>query len=219
MFNNCSLLHSINISNFDTSNVTNIGNMFAGCSSLCSLNLSNFNTSFVTRMDSLFSNCSSLDSLNLSNFDISHVINMSYMFYNCSSLNSLYISHFDTSEVKGLDYIFAYCSKLEYINLENALLDKIILQYLEYSTIFKEISNNLILCSKENKWKIFLNGAEIINCDKYHNTINNTNFKCYSPNKSYEINNNNICQKCGENYYQIYESDVHLLFRKNFCRY
>ena len=42
--------------------------MFFGCSSLTSLNLSNFNTSQVTNMDFMFYGCSSLEYINLINF-------------------------------------------------------------------------------------------------------------------------------------------------------
>ena len=62
--------------------------MFYYCSSLTSLNLSNFNTNNVTNMSYMFYNCSSLTFLNLSNFNTNNVNNMSYMFYDCSSLNS-----------------------------------------------------------------------------------------------------------------------------------
>ena len=55
--------------------------MFYDCSSLTSLNLSNFNTNNVTNMDSMFYNCSSLTSLILTNFNTINVINMSNMFH------------------------------------------------------------------------------------------------------------------------------------------
>ena len=54
MFRGCDSLISIDLSNFDTSSVTNMRGMFAGCNSLISLNLSNFNTSKVTTMDEKF---------------------------------------------------------------------------------------------------------------------------------------------------------------------
>jgi len=44
-----------------------------GCSSLTSLDLSNFDTSNVTNMYKMFSGCSSLTSLNTSNWDITKV--------------------------------------------------------------------------------------------------------------------------------------------------
>ena len=65
-------------------NITNY--MFFDCESLISLNLSNFNTQNVTNMNYMFYNCNSLISLYLSNFNTQNVTNMNYMFYNCISL-------------------------------------------------------------------------------------------------------------------------------------
>ena len=61
--------------------------MFSNCSSLTSLNLSNFNTNNVTNMDSMFYYCSSLTSLNLSNFNTNNVTDMAVMFYESEKLN------------------------------------------------------------------------------------------------------------------------------------
>ena len=58
--------------------------MFCGCSSLKELNLSNFNTNNVTNMFVMFLDCSSLKELNLSNFNTNNVTNMSGMFSGCS---------------------------------------------------------------------------------------------------------------------------------------
>ena len=44
MFNNCSSIEELNISNFITDNVTNMQKMFYKCILLKKLNLSNFNT-------------------------------------------------------------------------------------------------------------------------------------------------------------------------------
>ena len=57
--------------------------MFRGCSSLKELNLSNFNTNNVTDMKYMFSGCSSLKELNLNNFNTNNVIDMRYMFDGC----------------------------------------------------------------------------------------------------------------------------------------
>ena len=58
--------------------------MFCGCYSLNELNLSNFNTNNVTDMDSMFYGCSSLKELNLSNFNTNNVTDMFSMFYKCT---------------------------------------------------------------------------------------------------------------------------------------
>ena len=50
MFNDCEKLTSIDVSNFDTSYVTDMSNMFSYCYNLTSIDVSNFNTSNVTYM-------------------------------------------------------------------------------------------------------------------------------------------------------------------------
>ena len=89
MFYNCSGLKELNVSNFKTSEVTDMYGMFSGCSGLTSLNVSNFNTSAVTNMRWMFENCSSLKELNVSNFNTSAVTNMSDMFSGCSGLKTI----------------------------------------------------------------------------------------------------------------------------------
>ena len=61
--------------------------MFYGCSSLTNINLSNFNTNKVTDMGCMFDRCSSLTNINLSNFNTNKVTNMLEMFGECLSLN------------------------------------------------------------------------------------------------------------------------------------
>ena len=90
---------SLDLSNLDSSNVTNMSNMFYSCGKLTSLDLSNFDTSSVTNMGYMFSNCSKLTSLDLSNFNTSNVTDMSNMFNNCYALSSLDLSSFDASKV------------------------------------------------------------------------------------------------------------------------
>ena len=63
MFNSCWQLTSLDLSKWDTSNVTNMGSMFKECSKLTSLDLSNWDTSNVTNMGSMFKECSKLTSL------------------------------------------------------------------------------------------------------------------------------------------------------------
>ena len=61
--------------------------MFQNCKALTSLDLSSFDTSNVTNMNEMFANCSSLATIYASNsFDTTNVSNSSYMFTGCSSL-------------------------------------------------------------------------------------------------------------------------------------
>ena len=118
MFWNMHSLTSLNISNFDTSNVTNMSAMFYNMN-LTSLDLSNFDTSKVTDMNAMFLNMWSLTSLNISNFNTSKVTNMSSMFNNTASLTSLNLSSFDTSKVTNMRSMFSYMRNLTSLDLSN----------------------------------------------------------------------------------------------------
>ena len=109
----------IDLSNFDTSEVTNMGGMFYGMSNLTTLNVSHFDTSKVTDMHFMFRDTSSLASLDLSNFDTSKVTDMNYMFHNTSSLTSLNLSNFDTSKVTNMEAMFSDMSGLTSLDLSN----------------------------------------------------------------------------------------------------
>ena len=90
MFNRMQEVKSIeNISNLDTSRVTNMSDMFAFMSSLISLDLSSFDTSQVTHMTTMFQEMNSLTSLDLSSFDTSRITNMNSMLRNMYSLREL----------------------------------------------------------------------------------------------------------------------------------
>ena len=118
MFSFMDNLTTIDLSNFDTSKVTDMTYMFSNSTNLTSLNLSNFDTSKVTRMSSMFDNLHSLTTLNLSNFNTSQVTDMNYMFYGVSNLTSLNLSNFDTSKVTNMRTMF-------YLDDENISKDKL----------------------------------------------------------------------------------------------
>ena len=120
MFYNCSSLTSLDVSSFDTSKVKSMSNMFNGCSKLTSLDLSNFNTSNVTNMQNMFGRCYLLTELDLSNFDTSSVTNMSAMFYTCINLNNLNISNFDFSKVTSYSNMFQSVPANCYILVKDA---------------------------------------------------------------------------------------------------
>ena len=113
MFYGCSSLTSLDVSKFDTRNVTNMGFMFSGCNGLTSLDVSKFNTRNVTDMYGMFSACYSLTSLDLSNFDTQNVTNMYGMFYGCVNLATIYASDkFVTTACSEDCEIFGNCKKL-----------------------------------------------------------------------------------------------------------
>ena len=119
MFYYMTSLTSLNLSDFDTSKVTNMNSMFSCTYSLTSINLSSFDTSNVTNMAGMFYYMNRLVSLDLSNFNTSNVTDMNYMFYYINRLTSLDLSGFDTSKVTNMSYMFSYMSSLTSLNLSN----------------------------------------------------------------------------------------------------
>ena len=131
MFANTSLT-SLDLSNFDTSEVKEMQYMFAN-TSLTSLDLSNFDTSEVKEMQYMFAN-TSLTILDLSNFDTSKVTSMSGMFQN-TSLTSLDLSSFDTSNVTMMMDMFNGSNKLSsFITIKGG--------YIFYSSIFENAATS-----------------------------------------------------------------------------
>ena len=85
MFQFCYELQDLDLSNFDTSNVTNMSFMFNKCNKLKEIKgIDKFNTSKVINMESLFQLCGELQDLDVTNFDTSNVIDMNALFAGCN---------------------------------------------------------------------------------------------------------------------------------------
>ncbi|EAG4503500.1 BspA family leucine-rich repeat surface protein [Listeria monocytogenes] len=108
---------SIDVSNFDTSSVTNMYCMFRFCDVATSIDVSNFNTSNVTNMGSMFSYASAATSIDVSKFDTSKVTNMNGMFRD-STVTSIDVSNFNTSNVMDMGYMF-YNSAVTSLDVSN----------------------------------------------------------------------------------------------------
>ena len=63
MFANCNQLTLLDVSSFDTQNVTNMSSMFTLCKHITNLDISNFNTETVTDMSYMFEYCSCLTNI------------------------------------------------------------------------------------------------------------------------------------------------------------
>ena len=117
MFAGCESLTSIDLSGFDTSNVTTMIEMFSNCLNLVKLDLSGFDTSKVTTMRDMFFNCENLVELNISGFDTSNVTDMAGMFFYCEKLTELDLSGFKTSKVTNMGGMFQGCGSLTELDL------------------------------------------------------------------------------------------------------
>lgn len=110
MFYLCENLSELNLTGFDSSNITNMEAMFAW-SGMTQLDLSMLDTSKVTTMYGMFRGCS-LTSLDLSTFDTSNVTTMADMFHRCENLTSLNLSGWNTGKVTSLKEFVRECRKL-----------------------------------------------------------------------------------------------------------
>ena len=119
MFARMSNLTTLDLSSFDTSKVTNMSSMFENMYNLTTINLSSFDTSQVTDMHNMFFEISNLTTLDLSSFDTSQVTNMSSMFSGMRDLTTLDLSSFDTSQVTNMSSMFSGMHDLATLNLSN----------------------------------------------------------------------------------------------------
>ena len=119
MFGGCGSLTSLDVSGFNTDKVTNMGGMFSGCSNLSNLNVSGFNTENVTDMSFMFDGCANLSSIDVSGFKTDNVTDMWGMFLDCENLTSLDVSGFNTEKVTDMMEMFRDCETLKTIYVGN----------------------------------------------------------------------------------------------------
>ena len=118
---NYSEASELNLSHFNTSNVTTMASMFSYCRKLKSLDISNFDTSNVTAMNNMFAECSQLQSLDLSGFDTGNVTTMDSMFSYMQnySLPKIDLSSFTTKKLQQAYYMFYWCIAIQELDIRN----------------------------------------------------------------------------------------------------
>ena len=126
MFYGCKNIINIDLSSFNSKNVTNMSFMFYDCINLEKINLSSFDTKNVTNMESMFDNCNNIQSIDLSSFDTENVINMMYMFVSCKKLEYIDLSSFSTTNIENADLMFHECLNLKKVKINMEFNAKII---------------------------------------------------------------------------------------------
>ena len=115
MFQWFTKMETIDLSGFDTSEVTSMNTMFYTMNSLKSIDVSGFNTSNVTDMYAMFDQTGVIEQLNVSNFDTSKVTNMGYMFFSLAKVRELDLTNFDTRNVTNMFGMFEYMTAVSKI--------------------------------------------------------------------------------------------------------
>ena len=119
MFSECIALTSLDVSHFDTKKVKYMRALFHSCSELTTLDVSHFDTRNVTDMAMMFAYCENLTTLDVRNFDTKKVTDMSGMFEQCSGLTSLDLSSFNTANVTKMGEMFSSCMALTSLDLSS----------------------------------------------------------------------------------------------------
>ena len=121
LFQNCSNLISIDLTDFAPTNVTSVGWMFNNCSKLKEIKgINKINIERVYKLTSKFQNCNEIEYLDLSNFDTSNATDMGGMFMECYKLKEIKgINEFNTSNFNSLKGTFQNCREMEYLDLSN----------------------------------------------------------------------------------------------------
>ena len=117
MFFFCEKLKSLDVSYFNTQNVTNMEEMFGSCKHLKTLDVSGFCTENVVSMAFMFRDCVQLTVLDVSGFDTHNVTDMRAMFLNCDNLKLLDVSEFDTHNVTDMGSMFFSCKSVKTLDV------------------------------------------------------------------------------------------------------
>ena len=123
LFTFCNI-NELDLSSFNTSNVTNMFSMFY-YARVKYINMSGlFNTSHVSNMGCMFDGCN-INELDLSSFNTSNVRNMRGMFNNCINLKNIDLSNFTAENLIDAENMFTKCEKLKSINLRISVYQKL----------------------------------------------------------------------------------------------
>ena len=109
----------VGLPNLDTSQVTDMENMFARCG-VKELDLSNWDTSKVTNMRFMFANSFNLEKINLKSFNTKNVTTMECMFFGCTKIRKLDLSSFETPKLETANEMFGGDGdRLDYVDMRN----------------------------------------------------------------------------------------------------
>ena len=110
----------VDISGWNTSNVTTMENMFSFCDKLKNIiGIENLDVSKVEDANAMFYWCKNLVELDLTNWNPISLENMSNMFGYCSNLKIIKnIKNWQLPNIKGVRYMFSGCTKLD-VDLSN----------------------------------------------------------------------------------------------------
>ena len=110
-------VQSIRFGNPDTSNVTDMSQMFAGSHKLRSIETGALKTNKVKSMKYMFSMCKSIESIDITNWDLSNVQTTEGMFYKCENLSSIMFPRCELQNLQDMQGMFYGCESINHISI------------------------------------------------------------------------------------------------------
>lgn len=111
MFSNCQSLAFLDVNNWDMISGYSLNNMFA-YSGITDIDLSKWDTSNISNLSNLFFNCTKLKQIDLHTWNTKSVSTCYWLFRGCSSLEFINIDGWNTCNVYDMDRMFGECPKL-----------------------------------------------------------------------------------------------------------
>ena len=106
--------------------LTSLDFMFEKCSDLVAINLTNINSPSITSMIYTFTDCTNLETVDLTSFSSHYIKKMDFLFSGCTNLVSIKgFENLDTSSLKKTAGMFLDCQNLISVNLSSLYLDNI----------------------------------------------------------------------------------------------
>ena len=125
MFNGDKKLTKLDLNSWDTNNVTDMTGMFTFCNNLGSVNLRDWDVSNVETMNSMFCWDDNIADIDVSKWNTKSLTNTAVMFQGCVSLTKLDVSNWNTSNIVDISYMFTGDTKLAALDVSNWKTGKI----------------------------------------------------------------------------------------------
>lgn len=111
MFSNCKAVSSLEINDWNMTSGCSLNDMFS-YSGITDIDLSKWDTSNISDLSNLFFNCTKLKQIDLHTWNTKSVSTCYWLFRGCSSLEFINIDGWNTCNVYDMDRMFGECSKL-----------------------------------------------------------------------------------------------------------
>ena len=170
IFGKCFNLRKLDLSNFETGEVTDMSFMFDNCRKLQEVLIepSKFITNKVESMGHMFNDCNSLTNFDLSKFNTQKNEFFCYMFENCYQLKNIDVSKFTVSNTADLSNMFNGCSNLENLNLSSLnIRDENITD-----NMFENLNNRIAIRVNPNSLDAYKNRFETLSTSFTSNASN-----------------------------------------------